>query len=1009
NNSTWAPDANNRVWIWLVADNGDLSIANGYALTFDNNITTNGELALVRMDNGSAGAVLNSTNYTWTAGSTVGFEVIHTETNTWYIKVDNDGGFDMLLTLSGCPTDNTYSTGTHMGIYFEYDATACDDLQFDDFTMTQCGTPASYYSVDSGVASGAVWNTDPSAGIGNGYEVIFNPYKEAFITNSQTVTLDTDVSMMNLQIGHGTYGEGTLNVSASEAIMLTGNWTNNANFSAATGSVIFKGTAATQSLGGTAASDFYNVEVNKEAGSVVQANTVTIHGALYPELGTYDINSQPFTLLSDANGTGAIAEIKTGADVTGGTITLQRYIAPGSQQTWMNLGNGLMNTTISDWDNEITTTGFTGADYEYADYPFINVYHYDESASGDLDQGFTAPVNTAEALDHQFGYLVYLETAAQNIDATGDFQKGDVTLNLNFTSNNGLTDDGWNLVSNVYPSAISWTDVYNASSGIGSTYYVHDGDGFNGTRNYIFYDAVSGTGTASEVIASGQSFWVKVDGAGGTLNFNEASKTQAASLFERQLLELPVLGMKVTSASSSDYCYIVLDENMSHTFDSNRDALHLGGNSMNQSVGLSTQSADEMFLSVNNIPGFEEVTTIPVQFKSPVAQNMTFEITDWDEIPEGVCLVIEDLTNGQMTVLDQDTNFEFAAEAEDGIRFLIHVSGPAQMDVSPLACYGDDNASITANASGEGVFTYTWIDELDNVVAIHEDVESSTIENLAFGNYTVVITGENTLCPATSQSVYIDQPTQETAQASGLTAWCNEEGSGIITIATNADVYNYSILDANNTLILSETLVSGESMVAGLDGQVYSVELNSVCSAFTYTIDLADANAINAAIEPNVATGVLINGQATVEFDANASNADNFAWTVNGTAVSGTDIMQYTFESAGVYTVAVIAENAACSAQHSIEFTVEEFNAVEENEEQITVIQMTDYLQLQGGAAMRGAMVYVYGTAGQLVKQERISDENATIYTADLAAGSYRMVVRNGQSELLNHAFVQGK
>ncbi len=1002
-NSTWVADANNRLWIWLMSDDAvlDGASASGYALTFDTNASAGGEMSLCRIDNGAIGASLITTTYTWTAGNSVGLEVIHTESNTWYVKIDHDGGFDQPLAFTPKSTDQTYLEGKYTGVYFQYDATGGADLSIDDFSVTQCGTNETYYSVDSGNASAAIWSLDPSAGVGNGETVFFNQFKSAIVTNSQTVALDDDVVLNNLNIGDGTYGTGTLNTAASERITLTGNWTNDATFSANTGTVLFKGTAA-QSISGSGATVFNDIEVNKEANGVQLNGTISVHGSIYPMLGDFDINAQSITLTSDATGTGAIAEIMAGADVFGGTITLQRYIPASTQQTWMTLGNPLTGTTLADWDNEMTTTGFTGADYEYVDYPFINVYSYDETTTGDLDQGFTAPTNVTDVLLSQQGYMVYLESAAQLIDATGGFQKGAISHAMSFTADNGLLGDGWNLVSNVYPSAISWTDLYAASTGIGSSYYVHDGDGFSGTRNYIFYDAVSGLGTASEVIASGQAFWVKVDASGGSLEYTEDVKTQAASAFERQLLSLPAIGMRLFTEQSTDHAYIAFDESMSTSYDSSRDALHIGGMSMQDAVGLATVASDEFALSVNNVAAFEDLDGMPIKVISHSAQTMLFEIVQWDEIPEGSCLVIEDLITGTMTPLEQGTSFEFETEISNDIRFMLHYQGQAQMDIIDVACYGSSNGSVTATAQGEGPFTYTWYDEMDNVVAQYDDVMgSSTIDGLYFGNYAVTVEGENMLCSSTTQVVYVDQPAQETATLDYAAATCNLDGTGSIVIGVDADSYNYMVFDENNEPVLGETDVWGSSEIEAMDGQLYTVEITTTCSTFALVADLQDDNAVEANIYASSLTLELIDGVATFAFMAELINADEVQWFIDGELVSSTDILNAEITEVGTYTVELYASNEWCSDSEIIEITATDSSVgIDDLQQDAFAVQMMgDDVQITAlEATFSKAQIEVYNGLGQLVVDEQLTGTVQRVSTMGWATGSYTLrIVSNGQ------------
>jgi hypothetical protein len=996
----WITDASNGLLVWLVADNQDLSGAttSGYAVAVDINASATGRLTLVRMDNGAITSVLISTTFTWTAGDIRGIEVLHTEANTWIMKVDLDGGFDALLAFAATPVDNTYSAGTHTGIHFTFDSAGAGGLRVDDFTVEQCGVSETYYSVDTGNVGDAIWNTNPTAGVGNGNVVGFNSFKSAVVTNLQTVGLDQDIILNELAVGDLTYGAGDLNVAGSEKITLLGNWKNDGgSFSANTGTVAFKGISP-QDIEGTTTTTFFAIESENSTG-VIQLQDVELRGPLYPETGIFDINGFGFRLLSDANSTGSIAEIKTGADVLGPQINMQRYIPAliGSPMTWMNVGNCLENALLTEWDDDITTTGFPGADFEYGDYPFINIYSYDETVCGGIDEGFVAPLDITDPLLSDEGYMVFLELASQLLEVTGDFQKGSLTRNLSYSVCDGPTADGFHLMVNRYPSEVNIIDLYNASANLNSQFYKHESDGFTGTRNYIFYDVVTGLGSATPFMASNQSFWVKSNVGGATVNWEEYMKSETGEPFERGLVSLPVFAMILNGENSSDYTGIAFDDSMTMGLDEIRDGLHLGP-IIETTVGLATVIEEDMRLCVNNMPWPESTASVPVYVKIPEAQELTIEIVDWQLIPDGACIVLEDLITGEFIPVHQDMTYSFTSEIFEGNRFLLHFAAPLSADINAVSCYGGSNGSITVSGIGEGPFTYTWYDEDDMLLGTFEADGSMVMENLILGNYTVVIESEGSLCGTTTQTFYVDQPSQQSASFSSSIDPCNQSSSGQIILEVDAEIYNYNLYDEEGELVTGQADVSGISSIDALDGGLYTAEVITECDVFEWDVDISDPQAVSALIDLAVTEYELTGESIEVDFNSSVSNANDLLWFINGEPVSQDDAFSYVFTEIGDYTITLSASNDYCASTDEIVISINEVvtDISDLADMNIQLFTVQHGFEIAFDRFTEGTFYQLYASNGQIVKEGGITSNRYFINMNDYSAGIYLLQLRFG-------------
>jgi len=202
---------------------------------------------------------------------------------------------------------------------------------------------------------------------------------------------------------------------------------------------------------------------------------------------------------------------------------------------------------------------------------------------------------------------------------TGTLNNGNITVkdwftptsaNLSFTTiaspapGNGAIK-GYNLVGNPYPSSISWTLLYGASTAVSPTIYE-----FNPmTNQYGAYvqGAGSGTNSAGDIIASGEGFFVVATSTSAAVNFTEAvkSSSQPSTL---------LLASRVNALSSQQYIHLKLIKDSINYDDvivgfkpgadskylETEDAIHLAGNSPPET--LTALSSDNVGLSVNYLP-----------------------------------------------------------------------------------------------------------------------------------------------------------------------------------------------------------------------------------------------------------------------------------------------------------------------------------------------------------------------------------------------------------------------
>ncbi|GAA3620178.1 T9SS type A sorting domain-containing protein [Flavivirga jejuensis] len=129
---SWDPSSSNKFWVYLTANNNDLngSSVDGYAVGV--NLTGSSDfLTLWKVTNGEADGAVITTAIDWNANNTKGIRVTRTNDGLWELLVDNDGGFEALMSM-GTATNTDYTFDTNFGLSFTFSATRAGLLWMDD-------------------------------------------------------------------------------------------------------------------------------------------------------------------------------------------------------------------------------------------------------------------------------------------------------------------------------------------------------------------------------------------------------------------------------------------------------------------------------------------------------------------------------------------------------------------------------------------------------------------------------------------------------------------------------------------------------------------------------------------------------------------------------------------------------------------------------------------------------------------------------------------------------------
>ena len=408
--------------------------------------------------------------------------------------------------------------------------------------------------------------------------------------------------------------------------------------------------------------------------TIILANPLNIIGNLIPTAGT--LNSSGFlTMVSTAATTSNIGSLVAGVSDVSEIVNVESWLTGGpatnSISTNANRGTRTMSSPVNDASTVpnifkqlqavmfITGAGTGGFDVFSTD-PFPEtLFTYKEPAR--YDQAALAQYNvisdiSTTRMPKGIGFFLYYRgDRSDNNTATGSkvvapfdtpesfaitykgqINKGDIPINLSYTSNSGLRDNeynGFNFVGNPYPSTIDWTKVERSDNSVvenmistskpgGGMITYSGGIVTNGGQAAlpasINVASPNYTPASPFYIQPGLGFYVRTRAAGSSITFKESSKTitvagnpvaplrlLSTGPMNQNAVNPKVLRIKLQDAFNTDETAIVFKQGFDALFGP-LDATYLTGSS----VSLSSQTSDGKNVAINFMPDIKDVSSV---------------------------------------------------------------------------------------------------------------------------------------------------------------------------------------------------------------------------------------------------------------------------------------------------------------------------------------------------------------------------------------------------------------
>lgn len=531
--------------------------------------------------------------------------------------------------------------------------------------------------------------------------------------------------------------------------------------------------------------------------TLVTGGSLSVSVSLSLRSGVLTSNNN-LTMLSNASGTAYVDDFSGGfTGSISGNIRVQRY-NPIGLAGFRQLGTPVQLPNIS------AVTGFTPSgtagfvipvptcdpNYVAFNSPYGNWMQLVENGTVQYAcHQSLFQVLTGGGMTSGRGY--YMDVAGNStLTFTGAATTGPVTFGL--THANAAVTNGWNMVSNPYPSPLAW-EVGNVPAGV-------DGIG----KIWVTSGAYTGTwqdvdpnipGTA---IAIGQAFQVRVTTAGASVPFtvDNSDRTTAPPTYLFAGGPGMTLNIDILGNGFADVTKVRFMDDATTALDAMYDSPKLMGNA-NQPMVYSIWNGENY--STNSFGQLTDVYALPLGVKVSQAGQHTLVFSNLDQFPASALVYLEDTETGAawQDVRANDTYVFTETAGHHTDRFILHFYPPVQSTITDATCDVNGQAVLTE----ETPLTWNYVLSNSQSQAVSQGVldGSQTVNNLPAGTYTLTLT-EPVSGYVAVETVIVTGAVQVSAQAlaSALTV---ETGQEIQFTAntTGADAWHWNFGDQNTS------------------------------------------------------------------------------------------------------------------------------------------------------------------------------------------------------------------
>jgi hypothetical protein len=459
--------------------------------------------------------------------------------------------------------------------------------------------------------------------------------------------------------------------------------------------------------------------------------------------------------------------------------------------------------------------------------------------------------------------------------------------------------------------------------------------------------------------------------------------------------DVSLIRLRFTAGNgSSDECVLHFFEEATSNYDWMYDALKMES-LVPTAAECALISADNYGLSIDSRPLPSETQYVDVMADMPVMSDYTLQVIEAEGLPEGFCLVIQDIFTGdEIPVVTGESLVLSETGPFSGIRFQLRMNKVVEQTILQPLCNSDAGGEIQYVCEGNG-----WVATLyhngQQMQQLTEDIAS--FSDLLAGEYLILYTSSDPNCSAVQMLASIINPQpMEVIMTEYSPDHCNQSADGFAYVQiTNTDEYNFELISGEGMNILQGSGLTGDLLLEALDADIYNLVIDGLCGMQNLTIDLRDPMAVEAEIEPGDITLVVAPPTTgNLVAYADVANSSVYNWFLDGVLVGVNQELVLSFDEPGQYELTLHAANEECAASDTVSVEVNPVTSLDEyvkdmpfsiamSKESLTITM------LQDGGETTFSLLDIQGKEIWRMRVPTHKGKTIEAYFAGLPAGQY--------------------
>lgn len=536
--------------------------------------------------------------------------------------------------------------------------------------------------------------------------------KTSIIADGISITPNRDTNFSLLKIDKITPSANAITISDEYITTQAGNWNSSATW---LGGSIPPLTSATVTIA-------HNVTI--DANVIVNSLTINSTRSLSVALGkqlTVNItltNNGTLNLLSDATGT---ATILTPISIYGsGTANVQQYLTSGR--------NWYISSPVSDAVKATAITTSTASRFAA----------WNEATGLWIDPIPDATLSVGK------GYVAVSPTTSGTITFTGGtLNTGNIPISV--SRHTGVTNEGFNLIGNPYPSHITWTTDIAAAANLLPTIWYRTYTTKYDFQTYNAAGTVSVPAETTPYIPPMQAFWVRVatGQTGGTLQLtNEMRSHRTANSLKAPASKNSVqqlLRLQISNGTNSDEAVVYFNPNASNDYDLYDSPKMLNENTATPQIY--TKAGTEQ-LVINGLNSITYNTEIPIGFMTLKKGNNSYsfsskELINFDPDTKVILKDNQNLSKPENDITD-GTPYTFTSDSVITLNRFSIIFNSKSVTTGLNTENTDDIIKI--NKSGNNQISVTCNNSTPGLICIYNTLGQRFVTKKTAGNLTIIDT-----------------------------------------------------------------------------------------------------------------------------------------------------------------------------------------------------------------------------------------------------------------------------